>query len=313
VRLPLPEHLDVARVTRAVATVRESMADTLRRYVVGPDGEERARALMEAPGERWYAEDRPIRRVHADASMFIGGLRALLLQSLHPLAMAGVAQHSDYRTDPWGRLQRTADFLAVTTFGPAEMAERTIARIRDVHSRVVGTAPDGRPYSASDPHLLKWVHVAEVESFLVAHQRFGERPLDQAGCDGYVADMAHVAEALGVERPPRTERELGTQLRAYKRELRSTRESRDAARYLLLTPPLDPPARAAYALLAAATVATLPAWARIPLRLPLLPVTERLVLWPLGAAITAGLRWVTSPSSPYRVDADSRARETNAS
>jgi uncharacterized protein (DUF2236 family) len=312
-RLPRVDRLDVTRISRAVETVRESLADTLRTYVIGPDGEARARALMESPGERWFTEERPIRRVHADAAMFIGGLRALLLQSLHPLAMAGVAQHSDYRADPWGRLQRTADFLAVTSFGPGEMAERTIARIREVHTRVVGTASDGRAYSASDPHLLKWVHVAEVDSFLTAHQRFGERPLDQAGCDGYVADMARVAEALGVERPPRTERELGTLLRAYKPELRSTPESRDAARYLLLTPPLAPPARAAYAMLAAATVATLPAWARIPLRLPLLPVTERLVLWPLGAAITSGLRWVTAPSSPYRTDADTRARTTNAS
>ena len=74
--------------------------------------------IHETPGPRWFAEDRPIRRVHADASMFVGGLRALLLQSLHPLAMAGVAEHSDYRGDPWGRLQRTSTFLAVTTFGP---------------------------------------------------------------------------------------------------------------------------------------------------------------------------------------------------
>ncbi|MFM8777067.1 MAG: oxygenase MpaB family protein, partial [Actinomycetota bacterium] len=88
---------------------------------------------MDAPGERWFAEDRPIRLVHGDASMFIGGLRALLLQSLHPLAMAGVANYSDYRKDPWGRLQRTADFLAATSFGPADEAQKIVDRVKAVH------------------------------------------------------------------------------------------------------------------------------------------------------------------------------------
>ena len=113
--------------------------------------------------------------------MFIGGIRALLLQSLHPLAMAAVAQHSDYRGDPWGRLQRTSYFLAVTTFGQASDAREAIARVKAVHRHVTGTAPDGRPYAASDPHLLTWVHIAEADSFLRAHTRFGAEPLDQAG------------------------------------------------------------------------------------------------------------------------------------
>ena len=105
--------------------------------------------------------------------MFVGGMRALLLQSLHPLAMAGVAEHSDYRHDPWGRLQRTADFLAATTFGPESEAERAVARVRAVHEHVQGVAADGRPYRANDPHLLRWVHLAELESFLVAYRRYG--------------------------------------------------------------------------------------------------------------------------------------------
>src|SRR5256885_2577846 len=100
--------------------------------------------------------------------MFIGGIRALLLQSLHPLAMAAVAQHSDYKGDPWGRLQRTSYFLAVTTFGRTEDAMAAIARVRAVHARVTGFAADGRPYAASDPHLLTWVHIAEADSFLRA-------------------------------------------------------------------------------------------------------------------------------------------------
>ena len=152
--------------------------------VAGPQGRDRRRQIHLSAGERWFAEDRPVRRVNGDSSMFIGGIRALLLQSLHPLAMAAVAEHSDYRGDPWGRLQRTSYFLAVTTFGRAEDARAAIARVRAVHEHVTGTAPDGRPYAASDPHLLTWVHIAEADSFLRAHTRFGIQPLDQAGRDG---------------------------------------------------------------------------------------------------------------------------------
>src|SRR6187431_122455 len=97
--------------------IRSWLAGHVRTRVVGDDAERRAGELFDAPGPRWFDDGAVIRRVHADASMFVGGLRALLLQSLHPLAMAGVAAHSDYRVDPWGRLQRTADFLAATTFG----------------------------------------------------------------------------------------------------------------------------------------------------------------------------------------------------
>ena len=98
--------------------------------IAGPDGPAERVRIHDTPGPRWFPEGSPIRRVHADASMFVGGLRALLLQSLHPLAMAGVAQHSNYRGDPWGRLQRTSTFLAVTTFGAADDAQRAVDRVR---------------------------------------------------------------------------------------------------------------------------------------------------------------------------------------
>src|SRR3954453_1712913 len=142
--------------------LREELGRALFGLVAGPDGPDNRARIHETPGPRWFTEDRPIRRVHADASMFVGGLRALLFQSLHPLAMAGVADHSDYRGDPWGRLQRTSYFLAVTTFGAASDADRAVAQVRAIHERISGTAADGRPYQASDPHLLRWVHVAEV-------------------------------------------------------------------------------------------------------------------------------------------------------
>jgi uncharacterized protein (DUF2236 family) len=247
--------------------------------------------LMDPTAPRWFADDRPIRRVHADASMFIGGLRALLLQSLHPLAMAGVAQHSDYRNDPWGRLQRTADFLAATSFGPASEAQRAVDTVNRVHERVRGVASDGRQYSARDPHLLRWVHIIEIDSFLAAHQKFGEFPLDAAGCDDYVKDAALIARKLGVPAPPESVRSLRDQISSYRSEIRGTKESREASRYLLIDPPLPPVARAAYSLLVAATVSTLPRWSRPHLRLPYLPVAERVALQPLGDLITRAVRW----------------------
>ena len=227
--------------------------------------------------------------------MFVGGLRALLFQSLHPLAMAGVASHSDYRADPWGRLQRTADFLAATTFGPAVESERAIARVHAVHRRVKGVASDGRPYSANDPHLLAWVHLAEIDSFITAHARYGATPLDAAGYDRYVAQTARVAEALGVTSPPVNQSELAAQLQQFRPELRGTTEARQAAQYLLIRPPMPLAVRPFYAALAAAAISLMPAWTRWQLRLPWLPVTEAVVARPLGEAMTRAIRWALRP------------------
>ena len=278
---------------------RELIARAVRSRVVGSDPDQRARELFEAEGERWFADDRPIRIVHADTSMFVGGLRALLLQSLHPLAMAGVAQHSDYQHDPWGRLQRTADFLAATTFGPAEESQRAIDMVHKIHERVTGTARDGRPYEANDPHLLKWVHLAEVDSFLTAHDRYGQVQLSDDQRDGYIADMARIASALGVIDPPLTVAELHDQLRAYRPELRSSPEARDAAKYLLFSAPLPVVARPAYGLLISAAISLLPVWARIPLRLPWLPVSEKVLVQPAGRVLVTTLRWAMAPSAPF--------------
>lgn len=275
--------------------VRESVGRGLFGLVAGPDGPANRARIHETPGPRWFAEDRPIRRLHSDASMFVGGLRALLLQSLHPLAMAGVAGHSDYRGDPWGRLQRTSTFLAVTTFGPATDAQRAVDAVRGIHRRVHGLTSDGTPYSASDPHLLEWVHIAEVDSFLTAHQRYGARPLDQQGRDDYVADTARIAAALGVVDPPTTEEQLAQRITAFRPELRGTPEARDAARFLLLTPPLPLVARAPYAALSATAVAMLPPWARLPLRLPYLPLTEATGIRWSGRLLVGGIRWVMGP------------------
>jgi uncharacterized protein (DUF2236 family) len=287
------------RLQAAADSVRRQIGASIVERVAGPEGPTRRRVINDPAGERWFAEDRPIRRVHGDSAMFAGGIRALLLQSLHPLAMAGVAGHSGYRGDPWGRLQRTSYFLAVTAFGRAGDAQAAIARVRAIHERVTGTAPDGRPYAASDPHLLTWVHIAEADSFLRAHTCFGARPLDQAGRDGYVADLARIGAELGVPDPPRTEADLADRIRQYRPELRGTAEARSAARFLLLSPPLPMAARAPYGILAAAATSLLPSWARRPLHLPYLPLAEAALVRPAGHAMVRAIRWaITPPPSP---------------
>lgn len=276
-----------------LAVLQRRLGEAIFARVAGPEGPAN-RARFSAEGPRWFGPGRPIRRVHGDTAMFVGGLRALLLQSLHPRAMIAVAQHSDYRGDPWGRLQRTSTFLAVTTFGTAADAQRAVDRVRRIHQHVSGTDHDGRPYLADDPHLLRWVHVAEADSFLRCHQRYGTQPLDAAECDGYLADAARIASALGVPDPPRTQAELAAALSAYRPELRATPEALDAARFLVRSPPLPPLARGPYALLAAAAIAELPTWASRELGLPRLPLAESVLVPPAGHAMVSAIRWAMS-------------------
>ena len=282
------------------ARARSLLAHALRSRVAGDDADAKARVIWGAEGERWFTPADPIWRVHADAAMFPGGIRALLLQSLHPLAMAGVAGHSGFKGDPWGRLQRTSEFLATTTFGTIEHAEAIIDRVRSIHERVRGKAADGRPYAASDPHLLQWVHVTEVDSFLAAFQRYAAEPLTDAEADLYVEQAAVVARRLGVVDPPLTTATLAATIEAYRPELQSTPASREAARFLLLHPPLPLAAKVGYAALAAGAVALLPRWARWPLRLPWLPVAEMVLARPIGDAATATVRWAMADPDDER-------------
>jgi len=276
-------------------SARAKLGQALFERVAGPDGPQHRDRIHGTDGPRWFDTQSPIVRVHGDASMFVGGIRALLLQTLHPAAMLAVSEHSGFRGDMWGRLNRTSHFLAVTTFGTAADAESMIRMVRGIHEKVVGVMPDGTPYAASDPHLLGWVHVAEVDSFLRAHTIYGKDPLDQADRDLYVAQTSVVARKLGVLDPPMTEAELADQLAAYRPELRGTPEAREAVSYLIFKPPLPLAARAPYAVLVAAGVALMPAWTRRPLRLPWLPISERTVVRALGTLATGTIRWALSP------------------
>lgn len=270
---------------------QQKLGQALRSRVAGDDAAVRAERIWGATGERWFTPEDPIWRVHADASMFPGGIASLLLQSLHPLAMAGVAGHSGYKSDPWGRLQRTSHYLATTTFGTIEDAEDAIARVRSIHERVRGRDHLGRPYRADDPHLLLWVHAAEVDSFLRAHQAFGERALSLDEADRYVAQTAVAARLLGVIEPPTAVAALRGVLDSYRPELEATPAAREAARFLLLDPPLPLVVRPGYGTLASGGVSLLPAWARSMLGIPLPEPLTRCVGRPLGLAGTKAVRW----------------------
>jgi len=274
-----------------LAELQRSLGSLLRAKVAGDDAAERAAQIWGKPGPRWFTADDPIWRVHADASMFVGGITALLLQSLHPLAMAGVAGHSGYKSDPWGRLQRTSHYLATTTYGTIGDAEATIAKVRSIHERVRGRDHRGRRYHASDPRLLSWVHLAETDSFLRAHQAFGARPLTSAEANTYVSQTAVPARLLGVVDPPLHVAGLDAQLAGYRAELEASPAALEAARFLLLEPPLPVLARPGYGTLAAGAVALLPAWARSELGLPVPEPIAELIGRPLGRLSVSVVRW----------------------
>ena len=144
--------------------------------------------------------------------MMVGGVSALLLQTLHPLALAGVWDHSNFRNDIHGRLRRTATFIAGTTYAGRADALALIERVKTIHRSVVGTAPDGRPYVADDPALLTWVHVAEVSSFLAAYMRYVDSELSAAQQDRYFEETALIAELLGAQKVPKSRQAIADYL-----------------------------------------------------------------------------------------------------
>jgi uncharacterized protein (DUF2236 family) len=222
-------------------------------------------------------------RIHADPAMLVGGLRALLVQALEPHAMAAVDQHSKFREDPWGRLERTTNFVVATTYGDTAAAEAAAARVRKVHEHIRGVDPvTGEPYAASDPDLLLWIHAVEVDSFLLAYRTYAGR-VSTADADRYVSEMARVAEMveLPAGRAPTTERELRDYLRSV-RGLRLTPAARDGLRVVMF-PPMDLRYRPLWAIPTTAAVAILPAYARRLYRIPWFPPAAG----PVRAAVVA--------------------------
>jgi uncharacterized protein (DUF2236 family) len=202
-------------------------------------------------------------RVHGDVtSMMVGGLCGLLLQMLHPAVLAGVWDHSAFRTDLSGRLRRTARFIATTTYSSRADAEAAMARVRRIHDHVEGVLPDGTPYRAGDPASLAWVHATETWSFLAAFVRYAEPRMSAAEQDRYFAEMAVVASALGADPVPRSRAEAERVIAAMRPSLRCDARTREVSRLLLRPPAADRAAAAVQALTAEAAIDLMPAWAR---------------------------------------------------
>jgi uncharacterized protein (DUF2236 family) len=203
-------------------------------------------------------------RVNSDPGWPITGLRALMVQALHPLAMAGVDQHSDWRQDPVGRLAATSTYVTTITFGERAAAERAAARVRRIHEHVRGVDPvTGRRYEASDPALLLWVHAILVDSGLVGTRLFGT-PLSAEDADRYVAEMVIAAEQVGVpvSLVPATVDQLQHYVSSVRPELRCTLAARESMAYLLDPPGLDEEVADIWQDIRDGVVAALPDWAR---------------------------------------------------
>jgi len=203
-------------------------------------------------------------RVSTDLASPVAGLRSLLMQALHPLAMAGVDQHSGWRRDPVGRLAATSAYLATVTFGERAVAEQAAARVRRIHDHVRGVdAVTGRRYAAGDPALLLWVHAALVQSSLAAVWAFGT-PLSAQDSDRYVEEMMVAAELVGVPRPlvPASVAELERYVASVRPGLSCTPAARESMAYLLDPPGLDEEIAGFWQDVRDAAIAVLPEWAR---------------------------------------------------
>jgi uncharacterized protein (DUF2236 family) len=225
-----------------------------------PEGVPRwVESLESGDDEGYFGADSAVWAVNGGIPVLVAGMRALLLQTLHPGAMAGVHDWSRYREDPLGRLNGTVRWVLVTTFGDRAQAKQACERVGSLHTPVKGTYDrDGESveYSAADPALLSWVHVAFTDSFLRCHETWGSAI--PGGADAYVREWAAAGELMGVEHPPLSAQELAAQLAAFDTDLRRDQLVADAVRFIQ-KPPLDRSVGFGYRLIFAGAVATLPA------------------------------------------------------
>lgn len=243
----------------APLSLRDAVVQQVRK-LVGGTGDDSVERNRQDTG--FFGPDSACWKVHGDfTSMMVGGIAALYLQMLHPGALAGVWDHSDFRKDMLGRLQRTARFIAGTTYGDRAEAQALIDHVRKIHDQVSGELPEGVAYSANDPDLLTWVHVAEVSAFLAAYLRYVDPDFPPAEQDRYYREYAEVARRLGAPSVPTSRAEVSAYLQATRPRLRYDHRTRAVAAALNAQP--APSAAAAPAMAAAFDAAKdlLPDWA----------------------------------------------------
>lgn len=238
-----------------------------------------------------FPEGSVIWRVHGDVTtMMVGGVTALLLQMLHPAALAGIWDHSTFRDDMLGRLRRTARFIAVTTFAVRADALAAIDRVRQVHDRVTGTLADGTPYRANDPHLLAWVHVTEALCFLDAWIRYGEPDMSRTDQDLYFAQFADIAHKLGAAPVPESRAEAEALVARLRPQLQADARTREVARLVLRQKAPTPAPIPVQKITMEAAVDLLPDWARTLHALPS-HYLSRPAIRLSTAMVASSLRW----------------------
>ena len=249
--------------------------------------------------------------VHADFGTLVGGIRALLMQALHPGSLTGVATHSRYEQDALGRLAGTIRWLTVTTFGSHAAVAGESQRVNRMHKRVTGeyetAAGEHRPYKAADPDLLLWVHIAFMDSFLRCHQMYAWREIP-GGADAYVRLWAKSVEPLGLDKAPMTEADLVREIERYKVELVATPKTLDVVKFIK-RPPLPVLARPVYWLLFEAAVVSLPIEFRELLGLK---AKSAKVIKPLTRGVLRFIRVAIGPESPIEDGAIERLRRIGA-
>lgn len=277
-----------------IETLRLKLVDQVRGVFNDVEGGQKPVPPSE---DALFEKDSPIRMVHADlVGMMVGGIRSLLLQMLHPHALQGVLDHSNFREDMHGRLRRTARFIAVTTFGHEDEARAAIDRVNSIHARVSGHLPDGAAYSATDPRTLAWVHVVEATSFLAAYMRHVRPDMPGHEQDEYFRQFALIARALGADPVPLSRNEAEDLFRELRSELRTSAEAREIAQLVLTQRPQGTPP-GIQAMLGAEAVEMLPSFARSMLGLSrpgMIGLPARAATWGVGKT----LRWAFRQNRP---------------
>jgi uncharacterized protein (DUF2236 family) len=293
--------------------IQEALSKRFRRLLSGdPDGVPPWLDVIAAgdEGGLYRPNDAPW-IVHADFGTLVGGIRALLMQALHPGSLTGVATHSRYEQDALGRLAGTIRWLTVTTFGSHAAVAGEAQRVNRMHKRVTGeyqTAEgEQRPYKAADPDLLLWVHIAFMDSFLRCHQMYAWREIP-GGADAYVRLWAKSVEPIGLASAPLSEAQLVAEIERYKRELVATPKTLDVVKFIK-RPPLPVLARPVYWLLFEAAVVSLPIEFRELLGLK---AKSRRIIQPLTRGVLRLIRFAIGPESPIEDGAIERLRRIGA-